>query len=316
MRLLEKPQHIILLTQYPNNRDAADAYSLQLGRTVTTQNVAYWRKLFLVNEGNLAGTDRAIKYDRKLLPPDPDQDIGILPDLSKPFQCVLHIPDQHAPYQHPDTLDFLSAVLAAFPVDLVVNAGDEADFHALSFHDSDPNLDSAGTELEKAKKFLSALQALCPEMLVCSSNHGSLVYRKAKHGGIPVQAIKRYRDILFPEGGAPGWSWADRWIVHTPTGDVMFRHSSSNPVLDAAHNRCNLLVGHAHSKHEIAYAEGEDFSYWGGTGGCLIDSTAMAFAYAKLTQRKPCIGVTLILNGLPMLVPMRRDKHNRWIGRL
>lgn len=315
MRLCTKAQHEVILGKHPDNADAAAAYTRKMKKPVTARNVQYWRTIFQVNEGNMAAADRALAQTRRIKPADPDQDIGVLPDFDKVYHCILHIPDQHSPYAHPDALDFVREVKKHFPVDLVVNAGDEVDYHALSFHDSDPNLDSAGTELEKAKVWLQELYDIFPEQLVCSSNHGSLVYRQAKAHGIPVQAIKRYRDILFPEHGATGWSWADRWVVKTPLGDVMFRHSSSNPVADAAHNRCNLLVGHAHSKMEIAYARG-DFTYWGGTGGCLVDEDSLALAYGKLIPKRPIIGVTVILEGLPMSIPMRVDQHNRWIKKL
>lgn len=315
MRLLTKAQHVVILTKYDDNAEAAAAYSKKMKENVSPQNVRYWRNIFLVNEGNMAKTDRALKEVRKLRKPDPDQDIGVLPDLDKVYHCILHIPDQHEPYAHPDALDFLAAVKAAFPVDLVVNAGDEADGHAISFHDSDPNLDSAGAELEKAKARLELQHKIFPEELVCSSNHGSLVYRKAKVHGIPAQMIKSYRNILFPEHGAPRWSWADSWLVQTPLGPVMFRHSSSNPLGDAAHSRCNLMVGHAHTKLEVQYTESTDFMYWGATGGCLIDRDSPAFAYAT-GAKKAAIGCTVILEGRPMIIPMVRDQNNRWIGRL
>lgn len=45
---------------------------------------------------------------------------------------------------------FLRHVRDTYGPDMVVNMGDETDGHAISFHDSDPNLDSAGVELEKA----------------------------------------------------------------------------------------------------------------------------------------------------------------------
>lgn len=316
IRLLSGAQHETILRKFPDNGDAAKEYTKQMHKPVTRQNVAYWRRIFMDAEGNFAKAERSIKHERRLLPADPDQDIGKLPNLDKVYHCILHIPDQHAPYAHQDALAFLAAVKAAFPIDLVVNAGDEADYHALSFHDSDPNLDSAGTELEKARVWLDDLHSTFPEQLVCSSNHGSLVYRKAKHSGIPVQVLKRYRDILFPTHGAKRWSWADRWFVRTPLGEVLFRHSSSNPLADAAHNRCNMLVGHMHSKLEVQYSRSEDFTYWGATGGCLVDDTALAFAYGKLVPRKPVLGCTIIMEGRPMPIPMILNKHGRWVGRL
>jgi hypothetical protein len=317
MRLCTREQHQSLLNEHPDNKDAAVAYRALPGLAdITPQNVAYWRRIFIDNGGKLATTDKAMMNERKLRVPQPGDDIGTLPDLSKTYHCILHIPDQHYPYQHPDLIPFIKAVLAAFPVDLVVNAGDEADYHALSFHDSDPNLDSAGVELERAREGLSQLHRIAPQQLVCASNHGSMVLRKAKHHGIPVQAIRPYREILFPKHKAPGWSWADEWIVQTPLGPVMFRHSSSNPAGDAAHERCNLMVGHNHSKFAVEYCASSDYLYWGATGGCLIDKESYAFAYGKLHTKKPIIGCTVILEGRPMLIPMVLNKRGRWIGRL
>lgn len=315
MRLATKEQHTEILSNNLDNVVAAYHYSIIMHKPVSPQNVAYWRRIF-ITEGAQVKADRAIQNERKLRVPQPDDDIGVLPDLDAVYRCILHIPDQHAPYGHPDTIPFLRAVQDAFPIDLVVNAGDEADYHNLSFHDSDPNLDSAGTELEKAKIEIARLYTVYPEQLICNSNHGSLVYRKAKHHGIPVQMLKRYRDILFPEHGAPHWSWADQWLIHTPLGDVLFRHQSSNPVADAAHERCNLMVGHNHSKFSIEYCASKDYLYWGATGGCLVDNKSYAYAYGKNFTKKPIVGCTVILEGRPMLIPMILDRGGNWIGRL
>jgi hypothetical protein len=211
---------------------------------------------------------------------------------------------------------FLRAIKESFPIDLVVNLGDELDYHAMSFHDSDPNLESAGTELEMGKVLLRELHKLFPELLLCHSNHGSMVFRRAKAHGIPVQLIKRYRDIVFPEHGAPGWSWAYSWRVNTPLGTVMFQHQSSNVLSDAAHNGCNLIVGHSHGNFGVDYSASSAHLYYGGYAGCLIDKDSLAFAYGKNSSKKPIVGCMVILNGRPMPIPMILNNEGRWIGQL
>lgn len=314
MRLATREQHEEILKQKRDDLCVVP-YAKLMGKPVTRQNVAYWRRVFQT-AGAQVKADRMYYGERKLRVPSPDDDIGVLPDLSMVYHCILHVPDQHHPYEHPDMIAFLSAVVSAFPVDLVVNAGDEADYHGLSFHDADPNLDSAGVELDKTRIAIGRLHTLLPNQLVCNSNHGSMVFRKAKHHGIPVQAIKKYRDILFPQHGAPGWSWADYWFVNTPLGPVKFQHQSSNPVAEAAHERCNLMVGHNHSKFCIEYAASSDWLYWAGTGGWLGDNKSYAFAYGKIFPKKPIVGCTLILEGKPMLIPMILNSAGRWIGYL
>lgn len=317
MRIFTKEQHTAILKRFPDNAQAAIEYSRASGKDVTRQNVRYWRKIFIDNGGNLAGTDRQLKAMRTFIKPQPDDDIG--EDIYIPDMChrILVIPDQHIPYHHPDMFRFLAAVAEKFDPDLVVNLGDEVDSHALSFHDSDPNLDSAGTELEKSLPVLAAMERMFPNTLVCHSNHGSLVYRKAKAHGIPVQMIKRYRDILFPETGAPGWSWSYGWRVNTPLGPVLFKHQPSGSVLiDAAHNQANLVVGHLHGDYGIQYSASSAHLYYGMNTGCLIDKDSLAFAYGKHSLRKPIIGCAVILEGMPMLIPMLLNEDGRWVGNL
>lgn len=320
MRQFTKEQHTDILTRHTDNKTAAVAYGVIVGTAVSPQNVAYWRKIFLDHKGVTARADNAMKNQRKLRKPEPDDDIGKLPDLNKVYHRVMVIPDQHIPYHHPDMLPFLAWVKQMFRPDLTVNLGDEVDNHALSFHDSDPNLDSAGKELERSLPVLAEFVAQHPKQLICASNHGSLIHRRAKAHGLPVQYIKSYRDILFPGGGAKGLSWQYEWIVRVPRAgggynEILFKHQSANATADAAHNRVDgLVVGHNHGRFEVSYAASRDFLYWGGTFGCLIDKDAMAFAYGKETKNKPIIGCGIILEGMPMLIPMQLDTNGRWVG--
>ena len=196
-----------------------------------------------------------------------------------------------------------------------VSVSGNCDGHSISFHDSDPNLDSAGSELEKAKVMLEQWHTAFPNMLICNSNHGSLIYRRAKAHGLPVQYIKKYRDVLFPEHGAPGWSWRDGWKINTPLGLVLFKHQASGDVVaDAAHEGCNVAVGHEHGQFKIGYAASSTRLYWGMVAGCGIDRNSLAFAYGKHTKNKPMLGCAVIMNGEPVLVPMVMDETGRWVG--
>lgn len=317
MRRCTKEQHIEILESYSNDADAAEHYTVVMGKKVSRQNVTYWRKIFIENKGNRASTVRQMKNMQAFIKPEPDDDIGedlFLPELA---ERILVIPDIHAPYHHPDTIKFLVAVRDKLDPDLVVNLGDEIDMHAMSFHDSDPNLHSAGAELEASKEFLAELHVEFPDVLVCHSNHGSMVWRKAKAHGIPVQMIKKYRDILFPEHGAPGWSWKYAWRINTAMGTVMFKHQvSGDPLGDAAHNQCSLVTGHQHGCFDISYAASSARLYWSMRSGCLIDKDALAFAYGKHTRYKPVIGCSAIVDGQPLLIPMVLSEDGRWIGEL
>lgn len=312
----EDVHHLVLLNNSCNVQ-AAKAYTALApdGVTISRQLVKFWRKLY-APEARANKVMQELKQSRKLKTPEPLGRGGLYGD-GKKFGTIMVIPDMHAPYHHQDALSFLERVRDRYCPDLVVNLGDEADKHAMSFHDSDPNLHSAGDELARTIPVMEALAKLFPDMLLCDSNHGSMHYRKAKHHGIPVQYLKDYRDILLPNGGGECWHWAESWRVRTALGDVLFKHQPSGPILgDAAHHQCNLMVGHHHGKFSVEYAASSARLYWGAYSGCLIDKDSLAFAYGKHTLYKPVLGCTVIIRGVPVLIPMLLNADGRWVGRL
>ena len=235
----------------------------------------------------------------------PDDDVGLLSFVPKVAKRIMVIGDLHTPYMHPRAIQFLRKLRDDYNPDLVVQIGDETDGHAISFHDSDPDLPSAGQELQMARAQLDQLYKLFPNMLLCSSNHGSLVYRRAKAHGLPVEMIRKYRDILFPKHGAPGWSWAYGWSVLTPGGTVVFRHQASgNGLNDAAHSGSSLVIGHEHGKQWIQYAASDARRFFVCYTGCMIDTRSMAFAYGRMFRAKPLLGAVTITNGVPAIHPM------------
>jgi len=48
----------------------------------------------------------------------------------------------------------------------------------------------------------------------------------------------------------------------------------------------------------------------------LIDKKSLAFAYDKLNLQRPVIGVGMIINSLPVLIPMILNNKGRWCGKL
>lgn len=315
MRLFTVEQHKSILEECSNNYEAARKYTALSGKVINESTVRYWRTIFQEHSGNMAKADRKLKEERVIRKASPDDDIGTLDFIPNKARSILVIPDLHAPYHHLDALAFLKNIREDFHPDLVVCLGDELDYHALSFHDSDPNLDSAGTELEKGREFLLELHEEFPEMLICHSNHGSMAYRRAKAHGIPAQLIRSYREVIF-RGGGNRWSWAEHWKVNTPLGPILFKHQSSNILTDAAHNSCNLIVGHNHGQFSVEYSASSAHLYFGAYSGCLVDKDSMAFAYGKHSLRKPVLGCTVVLNGRPVCIPMVLRADSRWVGRL
>jgi len=325
LRKLFSNEEIInaMIESNDNITHAAQRLSQLRGKTISRELLRYWLTHLATKKRNgepYVGTtvlDRQIRENMELRVPTPDDDAKEFPTLED-NRRILVIPDQHAPYHHVDAIAFLKDVADLLQPTRVVNLGDETDGHALSFHDSDPNLDSAGPELYRARRFIQELADLFPIMDVCHSNHGSLVYRKAFKTGIPVEYIKPYRDILFPDGGGEGWSWAEKVYAELPNGDLtIFQHQSAGDILNnAAHERANIVQGHEHGDYFIRYRSSSTALYWAMVSGCLIDRKALAFAYGKLFPKKPIIGCSAIIDSQPVLIPMPLDDNGRYTGRL
>ena len=230
-------------------------------------------------------------------------------------KCVLVISDTHEPYGHPDNIPFLRAIKETYPIDRVIHVGDETDKHALSFHNSDSELFSAGNELTQAIKHLKEYYELFPKVDIMHSNHGSMVYRKAKANGIPLPYLKSYNDVLE----APkGWVWHNDLVVRLSNGqDCYFNHGIGANIKQVSQSMgMSAVSGHYHSLFKIDYWANPDQLYFGMNVGCSIDDKSLAFAYNKNTTKRPIVGHGLIWEGLPMLLPMTLNKKGRWTGQI
>lgn len=230
------------------------------------------------------------------------------------MSIVLAIPDLHCPFQHPDAFKFLQAVKKKYKPNKVVCLGDEMDGHAISMHDSDPDGMSAGKELEQAKVELNKLYKIFPNVLVCTSNHGSLPYRRAYKFGIPKAFLKSYKEFL----DAPqGWEWADEHEID----NVIYEHGESfsgqqGAIKSANANMQSTVIGHIHSFAGIQYSANQKHLIFGFNVGCLIDNAAYAFAYGKKFKAKPILGCGIIVDGIPTFIPMILTSKGKWTGKL
>ncbi|WP_413560744.1 metallophosphoesterase [Bdellovibrio sp. HCB209] len=227
---------------------------------------------------------------------------------------ILVISDLHAPYGHPDTVRFLTALKRKYKFDKVVCVGDEVDYHAISFHDSDPNLPSPAVELQLAINKLKPLYKLFPKVEIVDSNHGSLVIRKALAHGLPQQVFRTNQEILQ----APkGWKWHSDYKFNTPLGLVYMCHGkTSSPGKLSQLYGCSTIQGHFHERADITYTSTPEKLIWDMHVGCLADDKSRAMAYNKVNPKRPIISVGIIINGIPQLVPMVLNKRGRWIGTL
>lgn len=228
---------------------------------------------------------------------------------------MLVISDTHFPYAHPDVIAFLKAVKAKYKPDRVVHIGDEIDGHAWSFHPSDPDLASPGDELASAIQKLQPVYKMFPKVDVIESNHGSLIYRKAKVMGLPRHVFRSYREVIE----APkGWKWHFDLTIELPDGSkCYFHHALSSSVIRSSQQLgMHCVFGHHHNKFSVEYWSSNYQTKWAMFVGCLINHKAMAYEYGQNNLKKPIIGCGIIIDSAPVLLKMNLDKDNRWTKKL
>lgn len=227
---------------------------------------------------------------------------------------ILLISDMHIPYHHKDTIVFLQYLKDKYEPTRVVCLGDELDKHSLSFHDSDPDLPSAGDELRLALPVVQQLKEMFPVMDILESNHGSLVYRKAHANGIPKQYLKSYNEVLGVDGN---WKWHYDMVVDLPDGNKCYLHhgKSANVTKTSQTMSMCAVQGHYHEGFKIEYWGNPIALYWAMQAGCLIDDKSYAFNYNNVNLKRPIIGTGLIIDSQPILEPMVLSSDGRWIHR-
>lgn len=218
-------------------------------------------------------------------------------------QRILFISDMHIPYHHPNTIPFLKMLKERYNPTRVICLGDEVDHHYLAFHDTDPDLLSGGDELKAALPVIAELHKLFPQMDLIDSNHGSLVWRKAKHHGIPRHYIKSYNDVL--EVGE-GWKWHHDLTIDLPDGQKVYIHhgKSADAIKTSQTMGMSHVCGHFHESFGVKYWANPNGLYFAMNSGCLIDDSSYAFAYNNVNLKRPIIGTTLLIDGVPILEAM------------
>lgn len=218
---------------------------------------------------------------------------------------VLVIGDTHEPFCHPDYLEFCKETARRYGCTEVVHIGDEVDNHALSYHEHDPDGDSAAGEMERAMKAMRRWYKAFPKVKVCVGNHSALPFRKAYTAGLPKRWLKAYEAVWeAPEG----WSWDMRWEIN----GVIYRHGTGSSGKNAAlglalKSRMPTVSGHTHTFAGVQFHASEKDIVYGLNVGCGIDRHAYAFTYAKENADKPVLGCGVVTEAgrVPFFVPMK-----------
>ena len=234
--------------------------------------------------------------------------------LSKGKSTVLVIPDMQIPFQHKDSLRFVSELRDVIQPDEIVNIGDEVDQMALSRFDPDPEGDGPSVELRKAIRVLQAWYKEFPEMKLCDSNHTARVYKQAFLAGIPEAYLRTIPEWLEAPSG---WQWENAWEID----GVRYEHGDAQGGVHAARNlairnRKSTVIGHHHSHGGVNFIANDEELIFGMNVGCLIDINSIAFKYGRMSAYKPTLGAGIVREGVPYFVPMLVNKRGRWTGEI
>lgn len=218
-------------------------------------------------------------------------------------KTILVIADTHFPHHVKNTIPFLRAIKRAHNPDIIVHLGDELDCHAMSFHDTDPDIEySASGELKKAKKSIKCLEKLFSGMYLLNSNHGSMVYRRAKADGVPRHYLKSLAEVYE----TPKWFWYDDLVLQTKRGDIYCCHGKSKAYGKLCKEMgMSAIQGHYHSLLEVTNHKAPNGMRFNAFAGSFADVDSLAMAYGKNFVNRPILGCILInKHGKPNTIMM------------
>lgn len=272
--------------------------------SLANQGDLSWRDIAqLVDKPKSTVSDFLRKYMEMFAQTEADVEVA---ESSEPDNSrILFISDMHIPYHHPGLLPFLEGLKTRYEPTRIICLGDELDKAALSFHDSDPDLPSAGDELRMSLPVIKEIEKMFPKMDLVDSNHGSMIYRKAKHHGLPRRYIRSYNEVLDV---GEGWRWhmdltIDMSEFDVP--DIYVHHGKAAEAIKTSQLMgMSVVHGHYHESFAIKYWSTPNGLYWGMNAGCLIKDDSYAFAYNNVNLKRPIIGTGLVIEGTPILEVM------------
>tara|TARA_R100000234_G_scaffold30832_1_gene18103 strand:- start:705 stop:1367 length:663 start_codon:yes stop_codon:yes gene_type:complete len=213
---------------------------------------------------------------------------------------VLVIGDLHLPAELPNYLEFCKSVKKKYKTNEVVFIGDVFDFHAISFHQKNPEADSAVAEYHRSMERMKDWKKAFPNAKVCIGNHDERVQRLSANAGIPAMYLKDYADVF----DTPNWEWKYEWEID----DVTYTHgtgtsSGVTPAFNAAKCRAQSTVsGHVHSSAGINWMSGpKGQKIFGFNVPCGVDMHHQLMYYSKNFLKKPVNGAGVVIDGHPYM---------------
>lgn len=211
---------------------------------------------------------------------------------------VLVIGDTHCPALHPRYIKFLKDAYSGYSCNRVVHIGDLVDWNAISYHEKDPSMPSAGDEFKKALKQVRKLHAAFPEVDYMLGNHCSLPERKARTAGLTEGVLKPFGELWELDG----WTIHPRFAKLYIDG-VQYRHGDSGKggqdaaLKNAQSEFCSVVQGHHHTQAGVKWHSNDNNLVFGMQTGCGVSPTHPAMNYGRIYANRPILGCGVVFNG-------------------
>jgi predicted phosphodiesterase len=213
---------------------------------------------------------------------------------------VLVIGDLHLPAEREDYLEFCKKLKKKYKTTEVIFIGDVLDHHAISFHQKNPDADSAVAEYHRSMEHMKDWKKAFPNAKVCIGNHDERVHRLSANAGIPAMYLKDYPEVF----DTPTWEWGYEWVVD----NVSYTHgtgtsSGNTPAFNSAKVRAQSTVsGHVHSVACINWMRGPNGQkIFGFNVPCGVDMNHKLMYYSKNFLKKPVNGAGVVIDGHPYM---------------
>jgi len=222
---------------------------------------------------------------------------------------TLAIGDIHEPWSRKGYLQFCRDLHEEWDCDAVVFIGDIVDFHAISFHQREPNAPGPLKEYELALERVARWYEAFPEATVCLGNHDLRVLRRARSVDIPDVFIKSHAEVWK----TPEWVWVDSTIVD----NVYYYHGDGQGGKYPASNAVgkmlmSCVLGHNHTASGTKFFANPLQRIFACDTGCGIDDKAIAFAYAGNTKQRSILSAAVVIDGVPYVEPMPCGKGEKY----
>lgn len=212
---------------------------------------------------------------------------------------VLVIGDLHSPFELKGYLDFCKEQKEKYNCGKVIFIGDLIDSHYSSYHESNPDGLSAGSELISAIGKLQKWYKEFPNAIITIGNHDRIIARKLYTSGISARWLRPIEEVL----NTPNWKFVEEYTHN----NVLYLHGEGGSAkTKAQQEHISVVQGHNHTECYVDFnmtRQGVKFSMQVGTG---IDFKSYAFGYAQ-RGKTPMTSCAVILDNQPILIPYHEN---------